>query len=159
MALQGIAAHEQKGSALMSFVYLIASGRNIIKVGKADDVRKRVRGLQTASPFEMQIFHTIEVSSEHVGALEKLIHKRLKRYHLRGEWFCIERALAVSIAQKAANQFGKDRAFAQVDEQFQAETSVKCLACGHTAVVTIAPRPRIKFRCSKCTSSDVAVTV
>lgn len=143
----------------MSFVYLIASGRNIIKVGKADNVRKRVRGLQTASPFEMQIFHTIECSIEHVGALEKLIHKRLKRYHLRGEWFRVERPLAITIAQKAANQFGKDRAFAVVDELFQAKASVKCLACGHSAVVTLAPRPRIKFRCSVCSSGDIAVTV
>lgn len=143
----------------MPFVYLIASGRNIIKVGKADDVRKRVRGLQTASPFEMQVFHTIEASTEHVGALEKLIHKRLKRYHLRGEWFRVERQTAVAIAQRAANQFGKDRAFAQVDDEYQAKTSVKCLTCGHAAMVTLTPRPRVKFRCSMCASNDIAVTV
>lgn len=143
----------------MPFVYLIASGRNVIKVGKADDVRKRVRGLQTANPFEMQVFHTIECSGAHVGALEKLIHKRLKRYHMRGEWFCVERRTAVDIAQKAANQFGKDRSFAEVDEQFNAKTAVKCLACGHSAVIAISPRPRIKFRCSACSSNNIAVTV
>jgi hypothetical protein len=107
----------------------------------------------------MQIFHTIEVSTEHVNALEKLIHKRLKRFRLRGEWFRVERQTAVAIAQKAANQFGKDRAFAEVDEQHQAKTSVKCLTCGHAAVVTLTPRPRIKFRCSLCASNDTAVTV
>lgn len=143
----------------MPFVYLIASGRNIIKVGKAGDVRKRVRGLQTASPFEMQVFHTIEVSTQNVGALEKLIHKRLKRYRLRGEWFRIERQTAIDIAQRAANQFGKDRSFAVVDEQDQARTTVKCLDCSHSATISIAPRPRIKFRCSRCDSNNIAVTV
>ena len=143
----------------MSFVYLVASGKDIVKVGKADDVRKRISTLQTSSPFEMQVFHTIEVSSDNVGALEKLIHKRLKRYHLRGEWFRVERATAIHIAQRAANQFGKDRAFAEVDESFMADTTVKCRTCGHQATVKVEPRPRIRFRCSLCSSDAFAVTV
>jgi hypothetical protein len=143
----------------MSFVYLIASGRNIIKVGMARDVGKRARALQTAGPFEMQIIHKIEVADDHVAALEKLIHKRLKRYHLRGEWFCVERKTAIDIAQRTANQFGKDRSFAVVDEDFRSEVVVKCRACSHQATVKVEPRPRMRFRCTKCSSAAFAVTV
>lgn len=143
----------------MSFVYLIASGRDIIKVGKAIDVRKRVRGLQTASPFHMQIIHTIEVSAKHVLALERLIHKRLKRYHMRGEWFKVERDTAIGIAQRAANQFGKDQAFSQVDEAGFAAIKLTCRGCNHTSTIDVQPRPRLKFTCSKCGNANFGVMV
>lgn len=143
----------------MSFVYLIASGRNIIKVGMAKDVGKRVRALQTGGPFEMQVIHKIEVGADNVAALEKLIHKCLRSYRIRGEWFRIERETAIRIAQRAANQFGKDRSFAKVDEDFMASTTIKCRDCGHQATVKVEPRPRMRFRCTVCSSDAFAVTV
>lgn len=140
----------------MSFVYLIASGRDIIKVGMAKDVGKRVRALQTGGPFEMQIIHKIEVAADHVAALEKLIHKRLKRYRLRGEWFRLERATAIRISERAASQFAKDRTIAAADDDGQTVATLRCRACGHSGQTKAPAKPRVRFKCSRCGSNDVS---
>lgn len=140
----------------MAFVYFIASGRDIIKVGMAKDVGKRVRALQTGGPFEMKVIHKIEVAAERVAALEKLIHKRLKRYRIRGEWFRVEPALAIRTAERAASQFAKDWTIAAADEDGITLASVRCRGCGHSGRIEAPAKPRVRFKCSKCGSNDVA---
>lgn len=75
----------------MAFIYLMSSGRDLIKVGIAKDVGRRRRALQTGQPFDMQVLHRIEVADDAALGIEKAIHKRLKRFHIRGEWFRVAR--------------------------------------------------------------------
>ena len=74
-------------------LYLIqAHTTGAFKVGRSSNPERRVKELQTGSPFELRIILVIENS----GHREKPLHRRLHGYrsqgHLKGEWF-IEPAL------------------------------------------------------------------
>lgn len=69
-----------------SRVYFIrAVGTELVKIGFSDEVGRRLRELQCASPHELAIEHLI------IGtpAIEAELHRRLKRKgrHVRGEWY------------------------------------------------------------------------
>ena len=68
------------------FLYLIkAEGTNYYKIGITSDKTRRLARLQSGSPFELKCI--ITKITEDVKTLEQLIHKELKTYHVRGEWF------------------------------------------------------------------------
>lgn len=66
-------------------IYFIQSGNNgPIKIGHTTkNVEQRVRSLQTASPYPLKIIGLIEGDV----TLEQIIHKKLSKFRLRGEWF------------------------------------------------------------------------
>lgn len=77
----------------VSFVYFIQQDCDTkhIKIGKADDVMRRLTELQTGSPYPLMLLHSIKAeNSEHAFALESMLHDRLKKYRLSGEWFKFE---------------------------------------------------------------------
>jgi len=72
------------------YVYLIRSGRKkgAIKIGVASNIEKRISELQTGNPAELCLVASIPCSSrKHAYDIEKGLHKRLRRWHIRGEWF------------------------------------------------------------------------
>lgn len=140
----------------MAFIYLIASGRNIIKVGMATDVRQRVMELQIGTPFNLQVLHKIEVAAEYALKLEKLIHRRLKRYRMRGEWFRVEHDIAIRIAERAANQFAKDVTIANEEEDRTTLATLECRNCNHKGKAKVPVNAKHSLRCTKCGSSLVA---
>lgn len=67
-------------------IYFIASESGQVKIGYSDNnVEGRLMSLQTASPFKLSILKTI--NGDHIQ--EKLIHKKFRKYRIRGEWFNI----------------------------------------------------------------------
>ena len=65
-------------------IYFIGAGkRGPIKIGVAGDPRKRLKTLQVAHYERLALLLTIRADDE----LERVLHKRFKRGHLRGEWF------------------------------------------------------------------------
>jgi hypothetical protein len=88
-------------------IYFIKhSGIPVIKVGKADDVKKRISGLQTANPFKLELLHQCEGDE----AAEREIHKYLKPARVRGEWFHmdhprVKEALEFISTGRTAQQF------------------------------------------------------
>ncbi len=66
----------------MSNIYFAQCG-NQIKVGIAINVRKRLSGLQVASPLPITLLGSI-AGDRHV---EKTLHEQLRGFHVRGEWF------------------------------------------------------------------------
>lgn len=66
------------------FVYVIRpKGDTPIKVGKAEDVVKRMGELQTGNPRELTLLHVLVG----YGELEAQLHRRLRPSRVRGEWF------------------------------------------------------------------------
>lgn len=64
-------------------IYAIRCG-DTVKIGISWDVQKRLAGLQTSSPFALELLgYTDNVNA----SLERLIHERLKVHRLKGEWF------------------------------------------------------------------------
>lgn len=68
-------------------VYLIGNlEEKVVKIGKSDCIRLRLNQIQTYCHFELSVLKTT------TGLLEKEedLHKRFKKYNIRGEWFRIE---------------------------------------------------------------------
>lgn len=71
----------------VGFVYVVATvdlEPTLYKVGFSEHPEKRVKGLATGCPFDIELLHSIAVSHR---AFEQSLHLRLARYRVRGEWF------------------------------------------------------------------------
>lgn len=67
------------------FIENTETGR--IKIGFTDGpVAKRLRALQTGSDATLRLLGTVP-AQEHLGTTEIQLHRRLRRFHYRGEWF------------------------------------------------------------------------
>lgn len=65
-------------------IYLIRSGdSDVVKIGFAFDVEKRLRELQTGSPEKLSIVATVPGDIK----TEQMLHKNYASSHIRGEWF------------------------------------------------------------------------
>lgn len=88
-----------------SSIYVIgfATGGGPLKVGIADNPPSRLRGLQTASPYELALlFHeNVGISAQR---LEFAVHWVLEKHRVRGEWFSVTlpEALAAIEQEKPA---------------------------------------------------------
>jgi predicted GIY-YIG superfamily endonuclease len=73
----------------MTKLYIIQQkGTNTIKIGISDNVRRRVRELQTGSPHKLVVVRTLNCPDRDTAErLEKLSHRRYAKYRLEGEWF------------------------------------------------------------------------
>ena len=63
-------------------IYAIRMG-GFVKIGKSDNVRKRLATLQTACPQELELLGQMRASP----SLERLIHRSIDKYRAHGEWF------------------------------------------------------------------------
>ncbi len=73
---------------MYSYVYFITDSHGHIKIGKTDDVVKRLSELQTGNPFKLSIILTIMLKTiEDAFSLENALHRKFKDYQLEGEWF------------------------------------------------------------------------
>lgn len=91
-------------------LYFIRVKDGPVKIGRAGDVHKRLKTLQTASPYELVLVGV----SENEGFCEGAFHMNLWDHHLRGEWF--EWTGKVAEAVEAAVTTGKWRTVFGHDE-------------------------------------------
>ncbi len=57
-----------------------------VKVGRSSNVSNRLKQLQTGCPHKLKVI--LHVVGQ--GSLEKVLHDRMSRYRLEGEWFTEE---------------------------------------------------------------------
>jgi hypothetical protein len=80
----------------MHYVYFIQKAddeKGPIKIGRTTDLKRRLRTLQTASPWKLIIRSSFMYDDgEFVKKLERLIHKIAKQRFkkINGEWFLIK---------------------------------------------------------------------
>lgn len=67
-----------------SAVYVIRCDR-YYKIGRSDNLRDRVRTLQTALPFDVYLVRSFQVDDP--SMFEMQLHKRYREKWVRGEWF------------------------------------------------------------------------
>jgi T5orf172 domain len=81
------------------FIYFVLNeDSNAIKIGRARDLGKRMKALQTSSPARLKLIHCIQVdTSKEAEALEKSLHQQFNSIRLAGEWFKAEAELLVHI--------------------------------------------------------------
>lgn len=58
-----------------------------IKIGITDCIDQRISILQTGCPFKLDLMGCFYESIEASAKTEKELHRRLRRYRIRGEWF------------------------------------------------------------------------
>jgi len=74
----------------MFSVYFIRSGDvgRPIKIGYTENIEKRMSVIQTSSPDEIHLIGLIPVDSKlQAQNIEKWMHWRFSKNHIRGEWF------------------------------------------------------------------------
>lgn len=65
-------------------VYFILSGdADCVKIGFSENIKKRLSGLQSASPSKLVLIAVAKGGPEQ----ERAIHARFKKFNLSGEWF------------------------------------------------------------------------
>lgn len=72
-----------------------------IKIGRAVDAHKRLRGLDLISPFPLELLATIKGNDD----LEGRFHRQFLHLHTSGEWFQADRQLTETIAAIADGTF------------------------------------------------------
>ena len=79
------------------YVYFVSWGEkdSPVKIGWSVDPERRLQGLQVSFPYELKILGVIPG----IKALEKEIHGKFRREHLRGEWFSPSGALSQLIEE------------------------------------------------------------
>lgn len=100
----GNRTHSLEGEKLghqAHFVYFIFNqDSNAIKIGRARDLGKRMRALQTSSPAKLTLIKSVQVESgDEAHELERSLHKQFNDIRLTGEWFKAEAHLLDYIQQ------------------------------------------------------------
>lgn len=72
-------------SALRYVYFIEAVGLNRVKIGIANDPRKRLATLQVGSPVELRLLSVLKVDL--APEWERDFHKRFAQHRLHGEWF------------------------------------------------------------------------
>src|SRR5262249_45238273 len=78
-------------------VYFVRAG-DAIKIGVTRDVERRLRALATGSAVPLELLATLPGGR----SLEKKLHERFRRFHVRGEWFRADEVLLRYIREQAA---------------------------------------------------------
>ena len=73
------------------YVYLVGyvdDSSSPVKIGISGDLESRLKSLQTSNPNELEIRYEIgPFPRKEATHIEYKIHRRLRRYRIRGEWF------------------------------------------------------------------------
>lgn len=86
------------------YVYVLRSASNHYKIGRARDVEKRVKGIQTSSPIKIDLIHYF--SCKDAGKVERYLHRLFDDARIQGEWFVLDKdqvSWLISLNEKSAN--------------------------------------------------------
>lgn len=72
-----------KENAMKQDVVYIVKCHNFYKIGITDDIKRRLIGLQTGNPYELELVKVYQVPT----SFESTLHEVLDHCHIRGEWF------------------------------------------------------------------------
>lgn len=92
-----------------SYVYAIGDGHGNVKIGAADDVRKRIKQLQTGNPSRLYLVAFARLGSRRDADLvERTAHQYNAEDRVNGEWFSMSDCCAVQVLLDACVACGHD---------------------------------------------------
>lgn len=106
---------------MISFVYVIGSQDNPVKIGHGSRVESRLTAMQVGNPDELHILARVVVPWDRAGVIEKAVHERLWKHHRRGEWFNVTAAEAVAAIEQALKADGDDKERARYQASYLEE--------------------------------------
>lgn len=86
-------------------VYVIEGDHGAVKVGHSVDPPQRLGTLQTGSPFNLRVVHSLFVEKD-ASAVEASARATLSRWNIRGEWFDVTADVAIAAVYGAAARLG-----------------------------------------------------
>jgi Meiotically up-regulated gene 113 len=72
-----------------SYIYVIGTEQPPYKIGISKNPQRRLKNLQTGHPELLRIHSIKPTNCQETKLLETVIHRNLKHYKLKGEWFNI----------------------------------------------------------------------
>lgn len=107
-------------------VYVIGIAESPVKVGVADDMNKRIVGLQVGCPDELKVHHLFHTRDWAAPLIERAVHKELAPHHRRGEWFNVTADEALAVIERIApsvlaGEYERRRVSTDLFEQISAE--------------------------------------
>ena len=81
-------SHNDLKTKIKGYIYLLKS-RNLYKIGRAKDIRNRIKTYKTENPFGIEVIFQKKVN-DYVGVETKLL-KKFKDKQIRGEWFELDK--------------------------------------------------------------------
>jgi predicted GIY-YIG superfamily endonuclease len=67
------------------YVYLIEAENGLVKIGRTEDVERRLSSINSASPICVTLLHSEFVKD--AVEMERVLHDRFQSKRMRGEWF------------------------------------------------------------------------
>jgi len=74
----------KRDPSVTNIYFLVADDLNLVKIGRTNDVKKRVDFINTSSPVELELVSVLRGVDP---IQEQLIHEKFKTMRQRGEWF------------------------------------------------------------------------
>lgn len=117
-ATTGLKADIPSGGNGRSFVYAIGDGHGNVKLGVADDVRKRIRQLQTGNPSRLYLvaFLTLYRRCD-ADRIEREAHRANATERKAGEWFSLSDSCAVQALLEASIACGLEQQPVEVEDR------------------------------------------
>jgi hypothetical protein len=107
---------------MKSYVYVIVDPSGYCKVGKADNVNSRLRGLQTGNPRKLKVYYKHPCKNKYrAQMLEQLTHANLKESRAIGEWFSCTPSEAKAAIRRVANEYKRVGAGKDVENVLESE--------------------------------------
>lgn len=79
------------------YVYLLKSGDHY-KIGRSDDIERRVKEVRTQMPESLVLTHTIRTDDP--SGIERYWHERFQNQRANGEWFKLSRAEVLAFKRR-----------------------------------------------------------
>lgn len=79
---------------MKDYIYIIGNDQGYIKIGVSNNVKRRLRQIQTGNEHKLTLLFTeeFECTRKHLLHIEREIHRNLHKLATKciGEWFCVE---------------------------------------------------------------------
>lgn len=96
-----IECHVLQSPVLMCSVYVIGAEKGPVKIGIATDLGSRLASLQIGNHARLFVHHHVE--TDHAQSVEELVHKKLYKNRLMGEWFAVSKTVAFKAIKAIAS--------------------------------------------------------
>ena len=114
----GSYAHVPTGGSGCSFVYAIGNGHGNVKIGAADDVRKRIKQLQTGNANRLYLIAFLRIACRFdADRIERTAHMENAVDRTHGEWFSMSDSCSVQALLEASIACGFDAEPVQVEDR------------------------------------------
>lgn len=84
---------------IVGHVYVVGISDNPVKIGSARDVKARLHALQIGNADTLTLFHK-EPTIHSLQKAESAVHRELKEFRRRGEWFDVSAEFAIATVQR-----------------------------------------------------------